>query len=353
MTDPNVQAWRSAHAALGSRLVDLESHANVALARTGVLTGATSAAWADADAGLAHAWQTYRVLADVLDDIEAEPARAGTLLTTSQVPAGSGGSADPSTALQAASDAVDAAVAVADRLDAAWDALAPRVGAARTAATEAGDAAVARAATALAELVATDPFAVTDADVAAIEEQASAIGRRRAATKTATARFDVDLARARETLATLDADLEAAAGELAHAASRIVGVDRTVPVPDIAAVGDWLERIAAAGATDRPRAATDLAAWTAAAQARRSELDAALAAARAGMRRREEGQGLWTALRAKAGARKVDERAEVAEALAAARDLLWHAPCDLTAAEAALARLSGVLTARPKEDRRP
>ena len=66
---------------------------------------------------------------------------------------------------------------------------------------------------------------------------------------------------------------------------------------------------------------------------------------------RDDGQGLWTALRAKAGALKVDERPDVAEALTAARDVLWHAPCDLDAADAALARLAAVLTTRPKGDR--
>ncbi len=351
MTDPNVQAWRSAHAALGSRLVDLESHGNIALARTGVLTGGTAAAWADADAGLAHAWETYRVLDEVLQHVEAEPDRAAALLTTSQVPGANGAKSDPSTALTAASGAVDAAIAVADRLATAWDQLAPRVGAARTSAAAAGDGATERAASALADLVATDPFAVGEADVVAIEQRAGASGSRHAAAQAAVARLDVDLAAARDTLAALDADLQGAAGELEHAASRVVGIDRSAPVTDLAAVSAWLDRIVAAAATDRTRAATDLAAWQAAVQARRAELDAALAPARSGLRRRKDGQGLWTALRAKAGARKVDEQAEVAAALSTARDELWQAPCDLAAAEAALAHLSEVLSARPKEDR--
>jgi hypothetical protein len=65
------------------------------------------------------------------------------------------------------------------------------------------------------------------------------------------------------------------------------------------------------------------------------------------MRRRAEARGLWTALRAKAAARRLDERTEVAAALAAARDQLWHAPCDLDAAEATLARLSALLQPSP------
>jgi hypothetical protein len=148
--------------------------------------------------------------------------------------------------------------------------------------------------------------------------------------------------------------VQRAASELAHAASRVVGVQARVPVADLDALASWLDRITTTAAgSDRGRAATDLAAWTAAARARRDELDAALGAARAGLERREAGQGLWTALRAKAGARKLDEQGDVAEALASAHDILWHAPCDLDAAEAALTRLSHVLTTRPKEDRSP
>ena len=354
MTDPHVQAWRSAHTTLGSRLVDLESQPDVALARTGVLTGATAAAWADADAGLAHAWETYRVLAEVLDDVEADPKRAAALLTTSQVPGAGGAPADPSTALAAASGAVDAALAVAERLAAAWGALAPRVGAARTAATASGDGPTERTAAALAELVATDPFAVTEADVAGVEQAAAASGSKQAAQQAAVARLDVDLVAARDTLAALTADGDGAAAELAHAATRVVGIPTGVPVPDLDALGAWLDRIADGAAVpraDKARVAADLAAWRAAADARRAEIDAVLGPARAGMRRREEGQGLWTALRAKAGARKLDEHPAVAEALTAARDELWQAPCDLDAAEAALARLSAVLTSPPQEDR--
>ena len=351
MTDPNVQAWRNAHGTLGSRLVDLESHGNVALARTGVLTGGTAAAWADADAGLGHAWETYRVLEEVLQQIETDPAQAATLLRTAQVPGAGGALTDPSAALAAASRAVDDAVALADRLATAWDALAPRVGAARATAAGAGDTATERAAAALAELVATDPFAVGEADVAAVEARAAASGDRHAAAQTALARFDVDLAAARTTLAELDADVQRAASELAHAASRVVGIDARVPVADLDALAAWLDRITAASGGDRIRAATDLTAWTEAARSRRAELDGVRETARAALQRREEGQGLWTALRAKAGARKLDEQTDVAQALEAARDVLWHAPCDLGAAGAALSRLSHVLTTRPKEDR--
>ncbi len=353
-TDPNLDKWRSAHAALGSRLVDLESHTDVAVARTGILAGATAAAWAEAEAGLAHAWETYRVLDQVLAGAEATPQRAAELLTAARVPGAGGVPADPSSALTAATGAVDRATAVADRLSETWGRLVPRVGAARTAAGAAGDEATERAAAGLAELVATDPFAVEEPDVAAVEQRATASGSRHAASQAALARLDGDLAAAGADLAALRTDVAAAGDELAHAATRVVGVSATPPVPDLDDLGAWLERITAIagapGSPDRARAAADLAGWTAAQQARRAELDAALAACRTRMRRRKEGQGLWTALRAKAGARRLDEQPEVSDALTAAQDLLWQAPCDLAAAEAALARLSEVLTARPKED---
>ncbi len=158
--------------------------------------------------------------------------------------------------------------------------------------------------------MATDPFAVTEADVAGVEQAAAASGSKQAAQQAAVARLDVDLAAARDTLAALTADGDGAAAELAHAATRVVGVPTGVPVPDLDALGAWLDRIADGAAVpraDKARVAADLAAWRAAADARRAEIDAVLGPARAGMRRREEGQGLWTALRAKAGARKLDE----------------------------------------------
>jgi hypothetical protein len=65
------------------------------------------------------------------------------------------------------------------------------------------------------------------------------------------------------------------------------------------------------------------------------------------MQRRSAGRGLWTALRAKAGARRLDEQPDVAAALSAAQEELWRAPCDLAKAEAALAAVSAVLEARP------
>ena len=203
------------------------------------------------------------------------------------------------------------------------------MGAARTAAAGAGDGPTERAAAALAELVATDPFAVTEADVVGVEQAAAASGEpqgRPAGGRRS--RLDVDLAAARDTLAALTADVDGAADELAHAATRVAGIrtGRAGARPRRPRrTGSSASRTPRPSRTaDKARVAADLAAWRAAADARRAEVDAALGPARAGMRRREEGQGLWTALRAKAGARKLDENPAVAEALTAAQDELWQ-----------------------------
>jgi hypothetical protein len=345
-SDPVLAAWRADVAALGGRLVDVESDPTVAVARSGVLAGGSAVAWAEADAGIAAAWEVFRAVDDLLDRAEREPGQAHVLLTAPTVP-GPQGPADATTAVHAANAAVEAATGLAARLAAAWGDWTARNRAAETAATTAGDTATARAAASLGELLATDPLAIAETDIAGVEAAAARATGKHTAAQAAAGRVDLDLARARDDLGALDADLQRAGAELAHAASRVAGIATAVPVADLAALGDWLDRIAAAAPADRPRAAAALDDWFAACASRRAELDAALAPARDGMRRREQGRGLWTALRAKAGARKLDERPEVAAALTTAQDELWRAPCDLDTAETALKHLSEVLESRP------
>lgn len=341
-TDPTINAWRAAVATLGGRLVELEANPTTALARAGGLTGETAAAWNGADAAVALAWETYRATDALLDEVDRDPDRAGVLLTGSTVPSPSG-PADPTTAMRTAKDAVDAAVAVVERLAAAWDATTSRVVVARSAAEVGGDQVAVRAADALVDLLRTDPFAVHEADVTAIEAMAGQAQARRSAAELATARLDLDLAHARTTLDGLRAAVAAADAELDHAVARIAGLVRTQPVRDLDALGAQLDEIVALAPANGARAASALQDWQRSAVARQAELDAALAPARDGLRRREEARGLWDALRVKAAARRVDERADVAAALSAAKDALWEAPCDLAVAEAAMARLVALL----------
>jgi hypothetical protein len=344
-TEAAVTAIRTALAALGNRLVDLESDPTVELARTGCLTGGSASTWAGADAALSAAWETYRAVDEVVQVAERDPNRGWVQLEFATVQ-GPDGPTDPSAALAAADRKVDDAAGVAKRLFAAWDSLAGRTTAAGRTAADAGAADVERSANALAELLASDPLAVTESDVADLEQRAAAAGARRAAVTAASARIGVDLDQARRRLGELESDLRAAGAELDHAAGRIAGLGRPDPVPDLDALARWLDQIAAQveGGAEPTRAASTLDDWLAAAQARRADLEAALGRARDALRRREDGRGLWKALRAKAGAVRLDERPEVADALTAAQEALWRAPCDLDAAEAALARVSAVLT---------
>ena len=66
VTDPSVSTRRSELAALGEGLVDLESDATVTVARGGGLTGGTAITWAEADTGIAHAWEIYRAVDELL-----------------------------------------------------------------------------------------------------------------------------------------------------------------------------------------------------------------------------------------------------------------------------------------------
>jgi hypothetical protein len=268
-----------------------------------------------------------------VDEAGRNPSRTNELLEPS------------SASLATAAAAVEAATAMINRVATAWGELTSRTVAAASAATEAGDLMTARAARTLAGLLARDPFAVNDADLTSIEALSASAERKHAAAKLAASRIDIDLAQARTILATLDADLQSAGEELVHAADRIVGVPVVDPVPDIDSLADWLDRIAALVGRDSARASSDLTDWVAAAQARRAELDRALTPARDGLRRREQGRGLWKALRAKASARRLDEQDDVAAALDDAQAQLWNAPCDLGAADAALARLAALLEA--------
>ena len=252
MTDPGVMLRRNELAALGERLVDLESDATVTVARGGGLTGGTRATWAEADAGIAAAWEVYRAVDDLLGRAESDPARAAELLAAPTVPTAAG-PCDAATALAAAGAELAAAAAVRPGWPPPGGGLASRVQVASAAALAAGDGPAQRAADAIAGLLVGDPLAVTEADVVHVESLAQAATGRHAAVQSATGRLDLDLERARATLDTLDADVQAAAGELAHAASRIAGVDVPSPARDLPALAGWLDRIAATGGSDQPR----------------------------------------------------------------------------------------------------
>ena len=110
-----------------------------------------------------------------------------------------------------------------------------------------------RAAAALAELLAADPLAVTEADVAQSRPWPGGQRQRPAAGRRPPARLDIDLARARASWPRSTPTRQAAAAELAHAASRIVGrggaASRSATWTPL---GTWLDRIAPPPRPTRP-----------------------------------------------------------------------------------------------------
>ena len=328
MTDPNVQAWRSAHATLGSRLVDLESHGNVALARTGVLTGGTAAAWADADAGLAHAWETYRVLDEVLQRVEADPALAA---DAPDHVAGAGARRHPRRPVHGAGRGQSGR----RRRGRPRRPARHRVGCARPPGRRrprhrgerrrrghrAGRGRTGRAG---GHRSVRGGRGGRRRRRGPRRRERQPPGRR--ADRTGPVRRRPRRG-PRPPWPSWRPTCSGAAAELGPRGQPRRRRRRPVPVADLDALAAWLDRIAAASGGDRrPRRHRPHGLDEAAPQARRAELDAAPGAARAGLQRREEGQGLWTALRAKAGARKVDEQADVAQALDAARDVAVARP---------------------------
>lgn len=283
---------KAAVAELGGRLVDVETHPGFESARATSLRGVSAAAWEDAEARLAGAWATFRTLNDLATEVEA-----------------SGGTASEQAArLRSAS--VPAADGQAD-----------------------------------------PPTALTTAQ-RAVESVAEVVSRLSEAWSHSASR----LAGARSALADLLDDREAVLPELHHAASRVAGL----PAPDQVVteaerLPGALDRIAASLGEDPLQAVDDLDDWLADAGRYRAELDSLVAAARDAMERRDEHRGLWKAMEAKATARRVAESQEVSDCLQAARDLLWTAPCDLGAAEEALAQLGQAIDGRPGggDDRTP
>jgi len=118
------------------------------------------------------------------------------------------------------------------------------------------------------------------------------------------------------------------------------------PPSDLVQLEQWLARIATTAASDPQGAARALQGWRAAAQARAEQLTAAEEACAAALARRDALRGRWLAYRAKAGAAALDEDPVVSDALAALKERLWTAPCELGAAERQLISLARLLDHR-------
>jgi hypothetical protein len=122
-----------------------------------------------------------------------------------------------------------------------------------------------------------------------------------------------------------------------QAAGKVVAVQLPVLPAETASLAERLAGLAAVRSAGRwQQLATDLAAIENAAAAAAEQWSAAGLAAQAPLYRRSELRGLLDAYQAKANQLGASEDALLTGRYQAARDLLWTAPCDLAAAEAAV-----------------
>ncbi len=126
------------------------------------------------------------------------------------------------------------------------------------------------------------------------------------------------------------------------------------PLPDAARLAGRLDGLASLHAAGRwTRLATELDALSKDAASTGRDCRAAEQAAAGGVAHRDELRGLLDAYRAKAGAIGGAENAVLDTLYKQARDLLWTAPCDIAAAEAAVTRYQQAVLALDAQGRRP
>ncbi|MBB5433940.1 hypothetical protein [Nocardiopsis composta] len=359
-------------------LVELDRGVAHRLLQGAELTGATRDRWRRARAEIDLLWRLFEAYGRAAARAEAargDPAALGALLRARcvelprpEAAAGEAGllGAEPErytfdAAVQRMTAAYDTGSAAVAEIEAAWAGLLPRVE--RLEAALAGiDAAagplggpapgrdaLAAGIAAAADAARTDPLGA-GADTARLDRLGADADRLLAAVRTADrlrTGFPADRAELAAAVAEAESAAEAARRARDRTGARIAG-PAPAEAPDTAGLrgrlagldrlhraGHWAELAAAADALRRDARA-------AAEAARRSEhADAGLLARRAELR------GRLDAYRMKAVRLGRAEDPEAARLLRAAHDLLWTAPCDLDAADAALAAYQRAVVAAP------
>jgi hypothetical protein len=361
--------------AVAANLLELDSSFGKRLLAGAELTGHTKRRWESAETGLAELWETFTAYSAVIDRLaeltrasgpgqreELAPLLEGRPVRLTRAPAplarrdlADTGGLDMSLAeavtvmrvqFTAVAEVTTAAEEVWNELTGRLDPAAEQVAAARPLLDGLDDADLAAAADdaqarleALRDQLNTDPLALWHegrADTSAadrLRDQVAALAPRIAELdrlrREATGRIG-DLRAAAEQARAARAD---AAASRSRAAVRITGVPplpEAIPDPPL----DTLAGLAAAG--HWRRLATELAGWQAAlAQAQTRTRDTERIAATL-LGQRSELRGLLDAYRAKATRLGSGADPDLAERYERARDLLWSAPCDLTAATAAV-----------------
>ena len=366
--DTELLRLEAAAAAVAANLVDLDDNTARKDLDKGPLTGRTAAAWADATEALTELWDGYRLLTALITEARGTRGQRrftdaekvayvnqvlgrSITLSTKTVPLAQRGllgagqvstTCSPAELLSAMEAAFATAVDVAVRAGDVWHRLLPK--AADAAAALANLRRLTRSATLdEADRRLGDFTAALAADPLGCDEQVLADVRR------LTERADAErtsAAELREALTQRLADAHTLADQLAVAARTAAAAEESVAGrfadADIAVLGGpdlrpdlaAIDALAAAGhwALISPR----LGDWSRRARERLAALKDVAARNSAMLADRNELRGRLDAYQAKAGRRGLAEDPALAPLAERARATLYHAPCDLDAARAAV-----------------
>ncbi|WP_250035438.1 hypothetical protein [Paractinoplanes maris] len=368
--------------AIAANLVDLDDNpARKELDRS-ALTGPTATRWADATEALAELWEGYRLLTEVIARAtrmrdkrwpsDADRTRfahevlgESVHLSTKVVPLAQRGllgvsqvhtTCTPAQLLSAMEAAFATAVDVATRAGEAWDRLVPAAAEAASAletvrrlTRESGGSMTAigeadRRLALFTAALATDPLGVQERDLAAVRT----LIRRADAERTSAGELREALTQRLADAHRLAAEVDAATEE-AHAAAE-KAADR-FPPHEIAAVPpgtlrpDLVAIDALAAAGHWPLISSRLAEWSRRARDRLAALRDGAARNAGLLATRNELRGRLDAYQAKALRHGLAEQSELSPLAAAAREALYVAPCELSAARRAVNAYQDALTA--------
>jgi hypothetical protein len=382
--DPRAELKRlhEASARISDNLLELELDSGRKLLEVTRLEGETAARWAAAGATLTELWRERGLLEALLaraDELArerrpeglAELLRGRTIeLADEDVPLaersllGAARRVDrcsPDELLGRMARAFEEVKAVIVRIGAAWDALGPRVAAARRLLAEAtrlagelgesgGELAAAeRTFAALSAAVTSDPLSSSAAELESLERTLQRLQDGLAQGVALKDGFDARLLRARELLGALRAAAAEAAAARERLVAKITGA-AGAPGPDD---GDALDaRLRAIEESARQgawlRASRALAEWTELAERSRAAAGRALEANRAPIAARDQFRSLLDAYQVKARRLGLIEDPELSDAYVRAHEELYTAPTDLALAAQLVRRYQHALGALPE-----
>jgi hypothetical protein len=354
--DARVAALRAVTDEVAARLIELESDTTVKLVVQPGLTGASGERAKAMQASMERLWASLPLASDHLTTVETERAkerRADRALLTRLLTAPLVGTPKVSIehlvqSFRVDLDIVDSTVRdIGDR----WHTLLPAIDSARSTlaaiTSDLGELAEVTAAmrtlTHVESTLGSDPLAVPldgagslTAQVASAQAAANRLRDQRDGVRDMLVLAERDLQR-------LDDLVRAGANAHDAARTKVLAPELLEPLDASTLIdsGDralrpWLERLQRRPGREWQATIKGLAAWRAVCDGALSSADTIKRANEAPLAQRNELRGRLDAMAAKAASRGAAERNGASEALAAARDLLFAAPCDLRAAEQAV-----------------